>query len=47
VDIHSCDVIAESAQGILYYATDLIGQCLVACDVMVGIDLDQHGVLLL
>jgi hypothetical protein len=47
VDLHSCDVIAESAQSILYYATDVIGQRLVTFDVMVGIDLDLHGVLLL
>jgi hypothetical protein len=47
VDLHPCDVIAESAQGILHYATDLSGQRLVTFDVMVGIDLDLHGVLLL
>ena len=42
VDLHSCDVIAESAQSILYYATDVIGQRLVTFDVMVGIDLNLH-----
>jgi hypothetical protein len=47
VDLHSRDVIAEMAQGTLYYATDLRGQCLVTFNVMVGIDLDLHGVLLL
>ena len=47
VDLHSRDVIAESAQGALHYATDLSGQRLVTFDVMVGIDLDLHGVLLL
>jgi hypothetical protein len=47
VDLHSRDVIADSAQGTLHYATDLSGQRLVIFDVMVGIDLDLHGVLLL
>jgi len=43
VDLHSRDVIADSAQGILHYATDLSTQRLVTCDVTVGIDLDLHG----
>jgi hypothetical protein len=47
VDLHSRDVIADSAQRTLHYATDLSGQRLVIFDVMVGIDLDLHGVLLL
>jgi hypothetical protein len=47
VDIHQGDVIAETAQSILDYSTDLISQRLVTFDVMVGIDLDLHGVLLL
>jgi hypothetical protein len=47
VDLHSRDVIADSAQGTLHYATDLSGQRLVTFDVTVGIDLDLHGVLLL
>jgi hypothetical protein len=46
VDLHSRDVIAEMAQSTLHYATDLSGQSLVTFDVMVGIDLDLHGVLL-
>jgi hypothetical protein len=45
VDLHSRDVIAEMAQSTLHYATDLSGQSLVTFDVMVGIDLDLHGVL--
>jgi hypothetical protein len=40
-------VIAESTQGALHYAIDLSGQRLMSFDVMVGIDLDLHGVLLL
>jgi hypothetical protein len=47
VNIHLRDVFAESAESILYYATDLISQCLMSFDVMVGIDLDLHSVLLL
>jgi hypothetical protein len=47
VDLHSSDVIADSAQGTLHYATDLSGQRLVIFYVMVGVDLDLHGVLLL
>jgi hypothetical protein len=47
VDIHLCDVIAESAESILYYVTYLCNQRLMAFDVVIGIDLDLHGVLLL
>jgi hypothetical protein len=47
VDFHSCDVIADFAQGTLHYATDLMGQRVVTFDVMVGIDLDLHSILLL
>jgi hypothetical protein len=36
-------VLAEPAQGILHYATDVSGQRLAAFDVMVGIDLDLHA----
>jgi hypothetical protein len=43
VDLHSCDVIAESSQGALHYAIDLSGQRLMSFDVMVGIILDLHG----
>jgi len=45
VDLHSRDVIAEMAQSTLHYAPDLSGQSLVTFDVMVGIDLDLHGIL--
>jgi hypothetical protein len=38
-------VISDSDQGIFHYATDLSGQGLVAFDVMVGINLDLHGIL--
>jgi len=47
VDLDSRDVMADSAQGTLHFATDLSGQRLITFDVMVGIDLDLHGVLLL
>jgi hypothetical protein len=47
VDIHLREVFAEPAESILYYAADLSDQRLMACDVVVGIDLDLHGVLLL
>jgi hypothetical protein len=47
VNIHLSDVFAESAESILYYAADLSDQRLMACDVVIGIDLDLHGVLLL
>jgi hypothetical protein len=46
-DLHSRDVIADSAQGALNHATELSGQRLVTFDVVVGIDLYLHGVLLL
>jgi hypothetical protein len=45
VDLHSRDVIADSAQSTLDYVTDLNGQRLVTFDVTVGVDLDLHGVL--
>ena len=47
MDLHSHDVIAESAQGTLHRATDLSDQGFVTYDIMVGIHLDLHGVLLL
>jgi hypothetical protein len=47
VNIHLRDVFAESAESILYYAADLINQCLMGFNVVVGIDLDLHSVLLL
>ena len=46
VNIHLRDVFAESAESILYYVADLSDQRLMAFYVMVGIDLDLHGVLL-
>jgi len=46
VDFHPRDVIAHSAQGILHYAPDLIGQRLVTFDCVVRIDLDLHADLL-
>jgi hypothetical protein len=45
VDLHSCEVVAISSQGICHYATDLSCQRLVAFDVMVGINLNLHGAL--
>jgi hypothetical protein len=45
VNLHSRDVISDSDQGIFHCATDLSGQGLVAFDVMVGINLDLHGIL--
>jgi hypothetical protein len=47
VDFYLRNVIAESAQGTLHDATNLSGQRLVTFDVMVSIDLDLHGSLLL
>ncbi len=44
VDLHSRDVIAESAQGTLHCVTNPSGQRLVTFDVTVGIDLDLHDV---
>ena len=35
------------AEHILHYAANMVDKRLVACDVMVGIDLDLHAVLLL
>jgi hypothetical protein len=46
MDLHSRNVIADSAQGTLHYVTDLDGQRLATFDVMVGIDLYLHSVLL-
>jgi hypothetical protein len=40
-------VIAAAAQGTLHNATDLRSERLVTFDIMVGIDLDLHGSLLL
>jgi hypothetical protein len=45
MDLDPGNVLAESAQGILHYATDMIGQRLATFDVMVGIDLDLHDVM--
>jgi hypothetical protein len=42
VDLHSCDVIAESTQGALHHAIEPSGHRLVTLDVMVGIDLNLH-----
>ena len=47
VDLHSHDVIAESAQGPLHYATDLSSQRLAIFDVVTGVYLNLHGFLLL
>ena len=47
VDFHSGDVIAESAQGALHYASDLCSQRLVTFDIVTGVYLNLHGVLLL
>jgi hypothetical protein len=46
VDLHSRNVIANPAQRTLDYLTDLSSQRLVTFNVMVGIDLYLHGVLL-
>jgi hypothetical protein len=46
VDLHSRDVLADSAEGTLHGATNLSGQHFVTFDVTVYIDLDLHGVLL-
>jgi hypothetical protein len=46
VDLYSRDVIAKSAQGALYDATELSGQCLASFNITVGVDLDLHGTLL-
>jgi hypothetical protein len=47
VDFQSRDVIAESAQGIFHYATDLSDPRFVNFDVVAGVYLNLHGVLLL
>jgi hypothetical protein len=47
VDLHSSNAIVDSAHGILHYTAYMSGQCLVTFDVVVGIDLYLHGVLLL
>jgi len=47
VHLHSRDVIAESAEGILYDGTHLSGQRFMTFDIMVGIDLDLHVALLI
>jgi hypothetical protein len=46
VDFHPGDVIADFAQGTFYDATDMSGQCLVTFDIVVGINLDLHGIFL-
>jgi hypothetical protein len=46
VDFDLRNMIAKSAQGILHNASHLSGQRLVPIDIMVGIDLDLHGILL-
>jgi hypothetical protein len=46
VDLHSRDVLADSAQGTLHCATNLSGQRFVTFDVTVDIDLNLRGVLL-
>jgi len=46
VNRHSRDVIAESAQGALHCATDMIGQCLSTLDIVVSINLNLHDVFL-
>src|ERR1039458_2920766 len=45
VDFHSRDVIADSAQGMFHYSTDVSAQRLMAFDVMIRINLYLHGVL--
>jgi len=47
MDLHSRDVIAESAQGALHDASDLSSQRLMNFDVVTGVYFDLHGVLLL
>jgi hypothetical protein len=46
VNFHAHDVIAHSAQGILYYSPDPSSERLVPFYRMVGIDLDMHADLL-
>ncbi len=47
VDFHSRYMFADSVQGMFHYATDVSAQRLMAFDVMAGINLYLHGVLLL
>jgi hypothetical protein len=47
VDLHSRDVMTDSAQGTLHCLPYPSGQRLVTFDVVVGVDLDLHGVLLM
>lgn len=42
VNLNSCDVIAETAQGALCRATDMIDQRLLTLDIVVGINLNLH-----
>jgi hypothetical protein len=46
VDLHSGDVIAESAQSAFHYATDVSSQRLVTFDVVTGVYSNLHGFLL-
>jgi hypothetical protein len=45
MDLHSRDLIAESAQGALHNATELIGQRLATFNIVIGVDLDLHRIL--
>jgi hypothetical protein len=47
VNLHSRDMVADVIQGILNEATDMRGQSLVSRDVVVGVYLYLHGMLLL
>jgi len=47
VNLDARHVFAEPADGAIYYCPDVSGERLVTLDVMVGIDLDLHAVLLL
>lgn len=38
VDLHPCDVLAETVQGLPHYGFDLLGQRVVAFDVTIGVD---------
>jgi hypothetical protein len=46
MDFQLRDVIVESTQGTFHYATDLSGQRLVNGDIVIGVYLNPHGVLL-
>jgi hypothetical protein len=46
VNLHSRDVIAESAQGALHCTTDMIDQSLLTLDIVVGINLNLHDAFL-